>query len=215
MRGAPISARAMEQRCFCPPETSCGRRPATSVRRKRSSCSPMRRTRSTAGEPRGAELEILPQRHVRKQRVVLQDVAAVALARWTVDAGGAVEQHPVVEHDAPRVGPDESGDGVERQRLAGAARAEQHRHPARGLQFNMKLECTRLPAAPEALVDRQPDHPCACLGPRRFATQSSTSAVAEMISTKHAGQLARCPPRRHRRWPPPPSASGPGCCRRS
>ena len=99
----PINARAIEQRCFWPPETSCGRRPATSVRWKRSSISLTRRCRSRRGMPVGGEHQVLPQRHVREQRVVLKDVAAMPLLRAQVHAGCGVEQNLVVEQNAPGI----------------------------------------------------------------------------------------------------------------
>ena len=49
--GDPISARAMEQRCFWPPETSWGRRPETSARSNWSTISFTRRCRSRKPKP--------------------------------------------------------------------------------------------------------------------------------------------------------------------
>ena len=73
----------------------------------------------------GGELQVLAQRHVRKQRVILKHVAAAPGLRREMHAGCAVEQNLVVQQDASFVGPNESGDGIERQRFAGAAWSEQ------------------------------------------------------------------------------------------
>ena len=43
------------------------------------------------------ELQVLAQRHVRKQGVVLKYVAAVAGLRRQMDSGGAVEQNVAVQ----------------------------------------------------------------------------------------------------------------------
>ncbi len=75
--GFPMRARAMEHRCLDSPLTSCGRRPATSAKRNCSSMSLMRRWRSRRGMRSGGKLEVATERHVREQRVVLKNVAAV------------------------------------------------------------------------------------------------------------------------------------------
>src|SRR5262249_34567636 len=82
----------------------------------------------------GGEREIFAQRHVRKQGVILKHVSAVAVLRRKVDARGAVEQDLVVEKNAAFVGWNESGDGIEGQGLARAARAKQNRDSRAGLK---------------------------------------------------------------------------------
>src|SRR6202030_632162 len=69
------------------------------------------------------EGEVLPQCHMRKQRVVLEYIAAGALLRPQIHARSGVEQNAVVEQDSALVGRHETGDGIERQSLAGAARS--------------------------------------------------------------------------------------------
>ncbi len=114
---------------------------------------------AVALQPRDAldgELQILAQRHVRKQRVVLKNVAAVARLRRQVHARCAVEQDLVVKQDAAFVGAHESGDGIERQRFAGAARAEQHGESARRLEFDVEREAGRLGAFRILLANAAP-----------------------------------------------------------
>src|SRR3979490_1892273 len=69
----------------------------------------------------GGELQVLAQRHMREQRVILEYVSAVARLRSKADAGGAVKQDIVVEQNAPVVRPRETCDQVESERLARSA----------------------------------------------------------------------------------------------
>ena len=48
--------------------------------------------------------DILLHTHVRKQRVLLKEVADLALLRRQIDLLLAVKEHAVAEHDAPAVG---------------------------------------------------------------------------------------------------------------
>src|SRR4029077_19950213 len=80
----------------------------------------------------GVELEMLAQRHVGKQRIILEYVTAVALLRSQVHAGRTVEQNVVVEQNSAFVGRDEASDRIEHQGLARAAGAKQHRYAGRG-----------------------------------------------------------------------------------
>src|SRR5947209_12677893 len=70
------------------------------------------------------ELDVLQRRHVREEREVLEDVAHAAAAHGHVNAARRVEERLAVNGYKSRVGPDESGDGFQRLRLAGAGRAE-------------------------------------------------------------------------------------------
>src|SRR5262249_31205894 len=90
-----------------------------------------------ARPPLGAKRQILAQRQVRKQRVVLKDVSAIARLWAQIDLRGRVEQNLIVEQDAAGVRLDEPGDAVERERLARAACAEQHRDPSARSQLNI------------------------------------------------------------------------------
>ena len=69
------------------------------------------------------EGKILPQRHVREERVVLENVAAGALLGAQVYMGLRVEENAVVEKNAAGVRRDEAGDGIEREGFAGTAGA--------------------------------------------------------------------------------------------
>ena len=66
-----------------------------------------------------AEGDVVAHAEVRKQRVALEDVPEAACSRRAVDAARTVEQEQVVEDHTPGVGSDESGEAVQRQRLAG------------------------------------------------------------------------------------------------
>src|SRR5580658_3783543 len=71
------------------------------------------------------EFQILAQGHIREQRVVLKNVAAVARLRRKVYATGGVEQDLVVQHDAAFVGTHKTGDGIEDLSFPGPAWSEQ------------------------------------------------------------------------------------------
>ena len=67
------------------------------------------------------EGQIFPQCHVRKERIILKNVAAVPLLRWQMNARSAVVKDAVVEHDAARIGLDETCNGIQSQGFAGTA----------------------------------------------------------------------------------------------
>ena len=72
--------------------------------------------------------DVLLDRHVREERVVLEDEADTAPLGRDVDAGLAVEQHRAVELDPPALGAREAGDGAQHRCLAGPGRPhERHR----------------------------------------------------------------------------------------
>ncbi len=75
---------------------------------------------------------------MRKQRVILKDVAAAARARRQMHAGRGVEQDLIVQQDTSFVGAYESGDGIERERFARAARTKQHGHSGGGAEFEVE-----------------------------------------------------------------------------
>ena len=150
----------------------------------------------------GGELEILAERHVGEQRVVLEDVAAVALLGSEADAGGGVEQDVVVEEDAAGVGADEAGDGVESEGLAGSAGSEQDGGAGArgGFEFEVEGEGGGLGTGGELFADFGANHrprwnPRGS-GLRRFASQRMPMATAEMTST-----------RTRARWPLPASTA--------
>jgi hypothetical protein len=65
---------------------------------------------------------------VRKQRVVLEQVAHAALGGRQVHAGLPVEQRAPADAHMAALRPDEPGDGLQGQRLARARGAEQGQH---------------------------------------------------------------------------------------
>ena len=72
---------------------------------------------------------------MRKQRVLLKQIAHAALLRRQVDVLFAVEQRAPVQHDFSPVGAQNARDAAQRHALAAAGRAEQ-RHG-----FVLCLEC--------------------------------------------------------------------------
>ena len=64
--------------------------------------------------------------HMRKHGVALEDVTDTPFPRRQMHAPLRVEQDFPVQQNASAVGTDESGDGMQRQRLSRAAGAEQH-----------------------------------------------------------------------------------------
>ncbi len=62
---------------------------------------------------------------VRKQRIVLEDVADIAPARWYVDIARPIEPGFAIDDDPSTVGAHEAREHLQRQRLARAGRTEQ------------------------------------------------------------------------------------------
>src|SRR5204863_4063071 len=71
------------------------------------------------GEP-ATEQQVLPDGQVRKQPALLEDIADPASVGRDADAALAVEQHRVVEDDAPPPRPEQPGDRIDDGGLAGA-----------------------------------------------------------------------------------------------
>src|ERR1700693_550608 len=104
-------------------------------------------------------------------------------------ARGAVEQYLVVQQDASFIRPDESGNAIERQRLAGAAWPEKHRDPVFSKELHIQRKPGRLGTGRKVLADPRPDHMAVCRGPKglvvsRLATLNTTRAAGEGISTR-------------------------------
>src|ERR1700734_585695 len=103
-------------------------------------------------------------------------------------ARSGVEQDLVVQQDAAFVGAHEPGDGIERQRLAGAARSKQHRHSAGGRELEIQGKTGGIRHGRVLLANTRLDHSAVWRGPkglevRRFASVRIASAMAETIST--------------------------------
>ena len=120
MSGLKTMARASATRCCWPPESCEGRR----------SCRPSSRTSFSASSAWARatappilrtpkrEQDVLQHRHVREQRVGLEDQADVALLRRRVGDVAAADE------DAARGRPVEAGDQRQQRRLARAARSQ-------------------------------------------------------------------------------------------
>ena len=111
------------------------------------------------GPALGGEEQVLPQRHVRKQRVVLKDVAAVALLWPQVYMRDFVEQNLFVEQDTACIGARETCNAIERERFAGAAGSEQRSDAGARLQFDFERECGGIRLRRKALGDARLNHP--------------------------------------------------------
>src|SRR5262245_5613446 len=94
----------------------------------------------------GGEGEILAQRHVREQRVILKYISTVAVLRTEVHLRGPVVEDLVVEKDAPGIRNDKAGDAIECQRLARSAGPEQDSNACSGAQFDIKRKARGLAA---------------------------------------------------------------------
>ena len=90
-----------------------------------------------------ADGDVLLDRHVGEQRVVLEEVAHAPLLRAQVDARRGVEQHAAVEDDPALVGDHDAGDALERHRLAAARGAEKRERLVGGLDLERHVERKR------------------------------------------------------------------------
>ena len=90
--------------------------------------------------------DVLERRQVRKEPVVLRDVADGTLASRPVDAVRRVEPDVVVERDATTAWPQQPGDRAQQRRLAAARRADDADDLARG---EREVEVERRPVVAE------------------------------------------------------------------
>ena len=98
------------------------------------------------------EGQIFAQSHVREQRVVLENIAAGALLRRQIDARSGIEEDAVVEQNAAGIGRDETGDGIERERLARAAGSIERGHAGRGFEFDVEVKAGRFGSGREIVL---------------------------------------------------------------
>ena len=150
--GSTASARARATRWRSPPESCEGKRPArpssctsSSRRWTRSAIAGGRRPVAAAAHPQ-AEGDVLEDRHVPEEGVVLEDEAHLALARGHVRHVVAVEEHPA----AARVGELEAGDDPQERRLARARGAEERHELALG---HVQVDAVEGGVRPELLAD--------------------------------------------------------------
>ena len=113
-------------------------------------------------------------------------------------ARGAVEEDLIVQQDASFIGAHESGDGIERQSLAGAARTKQHRHSGGGAELQIQRKTGGIRPGRVLLANPRLDHNAVWRGPkglevRRFASVRMASATAETMitSTRAVAPLPR------------------------
>ena len=100
----------------------------------------------------GCELQVLAQRHVREQGVVLKHVSAVAGLWRRADACRTVEENFIVEQNAAFIRTHEAGDQIERERLAGPAGSEENRNAGGRLKFELERECRGIRPGGDHLV---------------------------------------------------------------
>ena len=86
--------------------------------------------------PRPAAVgDVLLDRHVREERVLLEDEAHPAALRRQVDARLCVEEDPLADGDSPPVGAAQAGNGAQHGRLAGSGRPDE----GEGLRPDLEL----------------------------------------------------------------------------
>src|SRR5580704_1465899 len=121
---------------------------------------------------------------MRKQRVVLKHVTNRALLRTQMHSGFRIEQDAVVEHDASRAGRDETGDAIERERLARTARTVQHGHAGSGLELDIEMKAGRFRPGRESFDDIPPNHVARRRCSRRFPRYTMPAVTMDMTITR-------------------------------
>ena len=127
--------------------------------------------------------DVLLHRHIREQRVVLEQQANVPLLRGQVDTLLAVEQDTAIQHDAAAVGSDDASNAAQGHAFAAAGCAE---------DGGGGIACCELRAEGETVepfgdLDVQAHvcfPPCFCLRSSRL-TASSTTAEMTMSTSTH------------------------------
>ncbi len=127
---------------------------------------------------RGGKQEVLAKRHVREQRVALEDVPAAPGMRGQIDPRATVKQNLVVNENPALIRLDETGDGIEEHGLARAARSEQCGDPARRAHLEVQRKPGGAGSRGIGLANPSLDHFVACLGTRRFARIQTATEIA-------------------------------------
>ena len=135
--------------------------------------------------------EVAAHVEMREQARVLEDVTDAAPVRGQVDAARIVEQHAVVDDDAPRARSQQAGDRIEHAGLAGPRRARQCDHARAGFDPHAARET----AALEADVDAE-RHGTRSSPRWRRTSHSDASNAANEIATATAAsrQMPASPP---------------------
>ena len=127
--------------------------------------------------------DVLLHRHIREQRVVLEQQAHVPLLRGQVDALLAVEQDTAIQHDAAAVGSDDARNAAQGHAFAAAGCAEDGGGGIARCELRAKGEAVE----PFGDLDVQAHvcfPPCFCLRSSRL-TASSTTAEMTMSTSTH------------------------------
>ena len=91
------------------------------------------------------EFEVGPDGQVGEQCQLLKDKPDPALLHGDVVAGRGVEQDPVADTDAARIGPGQARNQAEQRRFTGARGAKQNCDASRGLDLHVEVELLRQP----------------------------------------------------------------------
>ena len=129
------------------------------------------------------EKEVVAQRHVRKQSAPQRKVPARPGYRGQIDARGAIEEKLAVDQNAALVRLDQTCDRFEQDRLARPRRAEHSRDSLGSHKLGFQGEPGLAGPGSAGLANARLDHRAACLGLRRFETNSSARTTADMTST--------------------------------
>ena len=135
--------------------------------------------------------QVLPDRHVRKQGVVLEQVPHPALLWLQVDPPFSVEQHPSIQFDAAPVRALDASDALQRHALAAAGGAQQAGDTIYTFKAGPEMEI------PHTFFDiHQQAHFAASFRPpsSRF-TASSTAALMARFTSTHLNAPALSPVR--------------------
>ena len=94
---------------------------------------------------REAVLDVVFNRQMRKQGEALKHVSHAAFGYRRIDALRGVEQHPIADGDASRVGLGQSSNTIERSGFACSRRAKEDGESRRGSKhdFQTKVMCRR------------------------------------------------------------------------
>ena len=153
--------------------------------------------------------KIAPDREMRKQPAVLEDISAMPPLRRFVQAQGVVEQHAAGDRDAAGIGLHDPRDHVEDRRLAGPGGTDERRHRA------FRRECRGNPPLAQAAGDvdlkEQGDASPAGGGPG-FRTRAARRRRAARKARRAARPAPPIPaPAARNRWRAAASASDRGC----
>jgi hypothetical protein len=110
-------------------------------------------TAAMTGQALHGEGQVLPESHVREQSVVLKHVSALPLAGPAVDAGGGIEQNPVVEKNSALIGLHETGDAIEGQSLPRPACAEENGDALGRLKLQVEAKASRFRSGGKLLAN--------------------------------------------------------------